>query len=106
MWQLTPAMLHVVSPRLSLRQQPPYHRRGCKKWSRCNLASHQVEYYDEELDQNLVTSVFILTQPLRTLQGFHLSRGDAASHRGNLVDFDGKFVICLGGDHKALPLAL
>jgi agmatinase len=82
------------------------YRRGCKHGSYAILeASHQVEYYDEEIDKETGLEVGIYTHdPIAdTREGRHVSSEQMLQVTEETVTkliADGKFVIGLGGEHS------
>lgn len=81
------------------------YRRGCENGPEAILtASHQVEYYDEELDKETGLDVGIYTHPpiADTRRGAVTSQEMLQVTRETVFQIiqDGKFVIALGGEHS------
>ena len=82
------------------------YRRGCKHGPYAILeASHQVEYYDEELDRETGSDVGIYTHEAiaDTREGRSISAAEMLKVTQETVYKlieDGKFVIALGGEHS------
>jgi agmatinase len=81
------------------------YRRGCKNGPDAILeASHQVEYYDEELDWETCRDVGIYTHPaLADTRNQHIPAEEMLQVTQETVYKavqDGKFAIALGGEHS------
>lgn len=82
------------------------YRRGCANGPDAILeASHQVEYYDEELDWEICRDIGIHTHPAvaDTRTDRHVSSEEMLHVTQNTVyrlTAEGKFVIALGGEHS------
>lgn len=82
------------------------YRRGCENGPDAILeASHQVEYYDEELDWETCRDVGICTHPAvaDTRNDSHVSAEEMLQVTRETVYrlfSDGKFVVALGGEHS------
>jgi agmatinase len=82
------------------------YRQGCEDGPEAILsASQQVEYYDEELDQEICEKVGIYTHPAIADTRHHRSVSAEemlAATKNTTLQFiqDGKFAIALGGEHS------
>lgn len=82
------------------------YRRGCENGPDAILeASHQVEYYDEELDRETGRDLGIYTHPpIADTRGAHsvpaLEMLQVTREKVFKLIQDGKFVIALGGEHS------